>query len=68
MKEIICPVCHGNGIVEQFIIIDTNQTIFLCDECEACWRIDDQISSEKYFWLSDFLLDRDFSRLKKVLD
>jgi hypothetical protein len=68
MEEIICSVCHGNGIIEQFIIIDTNQTIFLCDECESCWREEDQIALEKYFLLSDFLLDMDYSRLQKVLD
>ena len=54
MKE--CPRCDRQGLICK-VIVDT-LTLYVCDECDACWESVDQIQKDNFKNLSDYLEDR----------
>ena len=52
----ICPLCE-QGTIYEVLIRSTNETIFLCEECEALW-LNDQIVSSEVFNFDTFMKER----------
>ena len=45
-----CPFCEGQGVVNKANIMLTNQTIYICDECDTIWTTGDiQENNSKRF-------------------
>ncbi len=50
-----CPVCKSQGNVYRAKIINLGIDIKICDECEACWAEEQNISHKNFKGLSSFL-------------
>ena len=50
----VCPCCR-QGEVNELLIKPTGETIFCCEECEACWKARDEISNSRGFQLGPWL-------------
>ncbi len=35
--SILCPFCDGQGEVYRVVVKQTDETIYLCDECDSVW-------------------------------
>jgi uncharacterized Zn ribbon protein len=45
-----CPFCDGQGVINKATIVLTNQTIYICDECDTMWTAEDiQENNSKRF-------------------
>lgn len=53
--HVVCPRCDGNGLIYKVMAIDINEILFTCDECEACWPLDVEISLITFEDLSTYL-------------
>jgi len=52
--KVVCPRCDGNGLVYKSKITNLDLIIYICDECEACWK-DEKIRLENFQDLTTFL-------------
>lgn len=52
---VVCPRCDGNGLIYKVKVVDINEILFACDECEACWTTDFEINLETFQNLSTYL-------------
>ena len=43
-----CPRCDGQGSVLKVEILETKETLFVCDECEATWFEADNITATNW--------------------
>ncbi len=50
-----CPRCDGQGNVYQAIISDTEEILYICDECEASWKDIINIQFESFIDLTHYL-------------
>ena len=53
-SPIVCPRCDGNGFLYMTMLQPINQTIIMCDECEAVWPINTECFTSTNF--EDFTL------------
>lgn len=53
--HVVCPRCDGNGLIYKAMAIEINEILFTCDECEACWTLDVEISLDTFEDLSSYL-------------
>ena len=54
MKE--CPRCDHQGLICK--VTAGAYTLYVCDECDACWENPDQIRKDNFEDLSTYLEDR----------
>lgn len=50
-----CPVCEGQGNIYKAKVLDLGIIIKICDECEACWDQNQEVSIKKFEGLTSFL-------------
>lgn len=50
-----CPVCEGQGNIYNAKVVELGILIKICDECEACWDENQQITIENFKGLTAFL-------------
>lgn len=50
----VCPDC-GQGVICRYRVRTTGEHFWLCEECDAVWRLDADRSVADFFYLSDFL-------------
>ena len=53
--KVVCPRCDGNGLLYQTTIQPINQTIIICDECEAIWPSGSCITSSNFQDFSTYI-------------
>lgn len=51
----ICPRCDGQGEIYKARVKNLGITLFICDECEACWEEGTNIEISTFQDLSTFL-------------
>lgn len=59
--SILCPRCR-QGDVAPYLLSATDESLFVCDECEATWR-DDQLGLSSFLQLTVLLAERGLSPL-----
>lgn len=55
MRE--CPRCNGQGNIYKGKI-KQNIMMHICDECDACWEIDDEIRYNNFHDLTTYLMQK----------
>ncbi len=65
--KIVCPRCHGNGLIYMAKISGFDHILYTCDECEACWKDVSSISLDSFSVLGE-LLDEMGRTYKEVTD
>lgn len=50
-----CPICEGQGNIYKAKVLDIGIIIKICDECEACWNQDQEVSIKNFKGLTSFL-------------
>ncbi|WP_058487087.1 hypothetical protein [Defluviitalea phaphyphila] len=51
----ICQRCNGQGEIYKAKVKNLGITLYICDECEACWDEDSNIELSTFQDLSTFL-------------
>jgi uncharacterized protein (DUF983 family) len=51
----ICPRCDGQGRLYRAILKTNRKVLIICDECEATWSENDEISLENFVDLTTLL-------------
>ncbi|MEW8955175.1 hypothetical protein [Clostridium sp.] len=51
----ICPRCDGQGNIYKAKVKDISMILYICDECEACWKEGLNIELSTFKDLSTFL-------------
>lgn len=51
----VCPRCDGNGLIYKAKILDLNTQLYICDECDACWKEYNEIDIKTFLDLQTFL-------------
>lgn len=59
--KVVCPRCDGNGLIYRIPIMDTNESLYVCDECEACWKTIEEIINNEFKDLTTFLDERNIN-------
>jgi hypothetical protein len=54
-KRLLCPLCDWQGEIYKEKVVNLNLDLKICDECEACWTLNQIISSRTADNLSAFL-------------
>lgn len=44
----LCPRCDQQGKVELVVIKKTGERVHLCDECDALWKEDDEVTKSNF--------------------
>lgn len=57
MAKVICPRC-GQDWVNSALLVSSSQEIFICPECDAFWRPDDEISRQTFRDLHGYYAER----------
>lgn len=50
---VVCPRCDGQG--EIYIGEVMGLRLFICDECDACWRLDEETRKDNFKDLTTYL-------------
>lgn len=51
----LCPCCNFQGVLFHATIVATGEQVVVCDECEALWKKDVDISEDTCVGLSSYL-------------
>jgi len=51
----LCPRCDDQGLIYKAMILNLNIKLYICDECDACWEINQSISHVNFKDLETFL-------------
>lgn len=52
-----CPRCNGQGYIYKGKI-EQDITLYICDECDACWEINSEITYSNFQDLTTYLMER----------
>ncbi|MGR5899409.1 3'-5' exonuclease [Bacillus cereus] len=53
--KVVCPMCHGNGLIFKAKIKNEETILYICDECDATWEHDNAIQISNFIELSSLL-------------
>lgn len=56
--RVICPRCDGQGEVEKAKVTNLRVELNICDECDACWEKDEEITLGNFKYLNIYLEQR----------
>lgn len=51
----VCPRCDDQGLIYKVKVLDLAIKLYLCDECDACWLEDQEVSIATFKDLKVFL-------------
>lgn len=54
----VCPRCDDQGLIYRVKILDLGVELNLCDECDACWPVEEIISIKNFKDLTIFLEEK----------
>ncbi|KXY85275.1 MULTISPECIES: hypothetical protein [Bacillus] len=54
--KVVCPLCHGNGLIFKTKIKAEQAILYICDECVATWQRDNAIQISNFIKLSSVLI------------
>ncbi len=63
----LCPFCDGQGEIYRVVVKQTNETIFLCGECDTVW-LNQAIAENNATNLTDYMAARGLEPLWSELD
>ncbi len=52
-----CPRCNGQGYIYKGKI-KQNIFIYICEECDACWEVNDEICYDNFQDLATYLMQK----------
>lgn len=63
-----CPRCDGQGDIYKAKIKNLGTTLYICDECEACWEEGVPIELSTFQDLSTFLEQKGVAYIELLLE
>ena len=54
----VCPRCDGQGEIYLAEVHNLGITLYICDECDACWEVGVIIEPNNYQDLSTYLVKK----------
>lgn len=54
----VCPRCDGQGEIYLAEVHNLNITLYICDECDACWEAGANIEVTNFRDLSTYLVEK----------
>ncbi len=55
--SVLCPFCEGQGEIYRVVVQKTDETIYLCGECDSLW-LTEEIGEDNASNFEDYMTER----------